>query len=58
MAVSRWNMFKQLFKKDWEQVKTEKNNIKHTFENTGGELTYSPRINPGDSNVIEVCLPE
>jgi len=21
-------------------------------------LTYSPRINPGDSNVIEVCLPE
>jgi hypothetical protein len=23
MAVSRWNMFKQLFRKDWEQVKTE-----------------------------------
>ncbi len=23
MAVSKWNMFKQLFKKDWEQVKTE-----------------------------------
>lgn len=23
MAVSRWSMFKQLFKKDWEQVRTE-----------------------------------
>ena len=23
MAASRWNMFKQLFRKDWEQVKTE-----------------------------------
>lgn len=23
MAVSRWNIFKQLFKKDWEQVRTE-----------------------------------
>ncbi|MGI5822979.1 MAG: hypothetical protein ACOX6Z_03445 [Dethiobacteria bacterium] len=23
MTVNRWNMFKQLFRKDWEQVKTE-----------------------------------
>ena len=23
MAVSKWNMFKQLFKKEWDQVKLE-----------------------------------
>lgn len=23
MTVNRWNMFKQLFRKGWEQVKTE-----------------------------------
>lgn len=39
MAVSRWNMFKQLFRKDWEQVRAE------TYFVLGLALTMNLAVN-------------